>query len=302
MKNPTTIIACSIAAALTPVWGAVSLPITRLPVVGPPHTGPIFDDNADQGQWFEHSDVRSHEFYDNIPNNGGGSSSSLAISGFATNIIYVSGQGSGIVSFDITATITNDLGTETGPWADGSNSHGESLSTPNNYVGTMYQTMMTIEFALTDLTNQPASWNPPYTQQTPEIYAINEDDSAWYCYNANELPPQNQGSFYVPAWNFGDIALTQSASRILSFNINGQLLPGDPRYEAIVSDLDILSNRTTSLKISNWVDTIDIDPGGAYDPPSQLHSNASVFHEVPEPSIASILGLAGLALIFRRRK
>lgn len=302
MKTPITIIACTIAAALAPAWGAVSLQITRPPVTGPPNTGPLLDPDAEQGQWFNSKGVRDHEFYDNVSGSGGGSSNSLAISGFATNIVYQAGPGSSILSFDVDATVTNDLGTETGTWANGSNSHGEGLITTEHYVGTMYKTMMTVEFALSDLTNQPGIWNPPYTQQMPEIIAGNEDDTAWYCYNTNNDPPNNQGNFYVPAWDFGDIALTQSSNRLLNFTINGALDPLDPRYGAIISGEDILSNRTTSLKISNWVDTVAIDPGGPYDPPTLVHSNASVFHEVPEPSASALLGLAGLALIFRRRK
>ncbi|MBT8045032.1 MAG: PEP-CTERM sorting domain-containing protein, partial [Verrucomicrobiae bacterium] len=253
--------------------------------------------DAVQGQWFENDGVRSHEFYDNVLGSGGGTANSLAISGFATNVVM---GGGGIVSFDVNATITNDLGTEIGPWADGANAHQEGLSTTQHYVGVMKDTKMTIEFALTDLTNQPVSWTAPYSQQLPEIIATNETDAAWYCYNSTG-EPQNSGNYFVPAWDFGDIAINQSVNRTLSFIVNGVILPTDPRYNAIVNNHEILSNRTTSLKISNWVDTIAVDPGGPYDPQTLVHSNASVFHLIPEPSSLSLLGLAGISLLFRRR-
>lgn len=284
---------------------AVALNITNPPVTGGVNTGPNHDPHATRGQWFEdrwtqEKSSRPHEFYDNIPGSGGGSSGSNAIFGYATNVTYA--PGGEITAFSIMATITNDLGTQTGAWADGGNSLGESLSTTNHVVGTMWKTMLVTEFALGSLSLQPASWSPPYDPQVPFIIAGNHDELAWYGFN------NNQGDYYVPAWDFGDIAIGQSVTRQLDFTVDGAGLGlTDPRHIAIdgsaFAQIDLFLNRTTSLKISDWMDTVAFDLGDDYDIHDSFSSNVSVFAQIPEPGTTVPLGLLlGMAALRRSRR
>lgn len=248
--------------------------------------------------------VRSHEFHDNIKGSGGGNMNHLAIQG---NVTLINGgtwvQGQPINSFTVSATVTNDTQSWEGQWNPGANSHGENrLPQPGDpYVGALVDSWLTIEFALADLSIQPASWVMPYSQITPEIIATNEDGRAWYCFNG-DTDPLNPGNYFVPAWDFGTIPLNQSATRILTFTVNGGgILPGDARYNVLTdTGLDILMNRTTDLKIGDWVDVPAIDTGAAYPIPAKLSGNASLFH-IPEPSAVSLLGLLGLLGLRRRR-
>ena len=95
-------------------------------------------------------------------------------------------------------------------------------------------------------------------------------------------------------------------SRILDFAVDGVGLdPSDPRYVALVESqatgLDLLMNRSTSLKVSDWLDTLALDPGTPYPVPASLSSDVSVFFNVPEPASLALLALGGLALRRRRR-
>lgn len=301
-------------ATAVPATAAVSLEITKPPVAGGTGAGPLQDPNAAQGQWFRQltpqpgqPTVRSHEFHDNVPGHGGGFAGSNAIRGIVTTINgLLPGnwlQGTPITSFTVSATITNDTPNPDGPWLPGTNSHLENQNSSLPYVGTLYATMLTIEFALSDLSLQPASWTLPYTPQVPEIIAANEDASAWYCYNPT-ADPLNPGNYYVPAWDFGNILVGQQSSRLLNFTVNGSITNLDTRYGALedsfLGGFDILANRTTSLKISEWVDVPAIDNGFPYPLPPFTSSNASVFH-IPEPSTASLLGLLSVLALRRRR-
>lgn len=305
-----------LAASAAVSWAAVSLDVTKVPVggtvTGGLNAGPLNDPDSNSGQWFQNAGVRSNEFHDNLTGSGGGNASTSAIKGIVTSITYAAGAGTPIIAFTIDASVTNDTNTAVGPWLNGTNSHGEIQNATVAYVGTMYSTKIVAEFALTDLANQPAQWAYPYTQVLPEIYATNEDDAAWYCYN-NNGDPVNPGNYYVPAWDLGDIGLGQSVLKQMAFSVGGSgLSPLDTRYTVLTSalgtGLDVLSNRTTSLKVSNWVDTLGIDNGVAYPhqnpipgETSELSSNASVFHNIPEPSAGLCVGLAGLLALRRRR-
>jgi hypothetical protein len=305
MKTKTCIAAMlATIGAIGTTWAAVALDVSKPPVVGPPGTGPFPQDpNAVRGQWFSDNTSRQYEFYDNAQGFGGGSNGTQAIKGIVTSITFSAGPGTAITAFQVTATVTNDTTPVPGFWNPGNNSHGELLNTFTHYVGDMPGTRMTIEFALSSLSLQPNTWSLPYTQYQPEIIANNEDATAWYC-NSNDL--QNPGNFYVPAWDFGTILMGQSATRVLDFSVNGGINPiTDPRYNPLVTSFtdgasDILMNRTTSLKISNWVDGIWVDnvtyPNGELG----LDSNASVFF-VPEAGTSALLGLLGILALRRRR-
>jgi hypothetical protein len=300
MKTKAIAIFIAAVGASGSASAAVSLDITKGPVTGGVNAGPIHDPNATKGQWFENSGVRQYEFYDNIASSGGGSSGSAAIEGIASSLVY---SGPNIIGFSIVATITNDLGTQTGSWADGGNSLGESLSTTNHYVGTMYRTMLTADFALSSLSNQPSSWSAPYTQSVPSIIAGNHDDLAWYGYN------NDRGDYYVPAWEFGNIAIGQFVTETLIFTVDGLGLdPTDPRHIALETSatfgLDLFSNRTTSLKISDWVEGgLSLDLGEPYSIHQGFSSNVSVFSQIPEPGTTIPLGLLlGMAALRRSRR
>jgi len=287
-----------VASLGTVAVGAPSLPITKPPVgpapgsPGPRWTGPFVDPWSASGQWFLDKDgvedYRTHEFYDNVHDDayweGGGWASWSAIYGKVTSITY-DALAINIVAFDIEATITNDTPALSN-WEDGTNSHGEGLSTPNQYRGTLYDTKLTGEFAIADMSTLPASFIGPYRNTDPYIIAENEDQLAWYCYSPNN-PDADQvpwGGYYVPTWDFGGIPEGASGTRILRFSVSGAgLAPLDPRHGVIVESketgADVLLNRTMSLKISTWIDDLSFDDGTPYPGPLSLRSSdVSVFH------------------------
>lgn len=301
-------------------WAAPSLPVTKPPVLPPvSNTGPLIDPNATMGQWFQRpsglQEVRGYEFHDNVIGDGGGQlgpgdfDSHRAIYGKVTGV--VTNTSGNISSFVIRSRITND-GPPIGPWLPGRNSHGEMTLPPTpNYVGTLYATKLTAEFALADLALQPSSWTAPYqTGALPFIIADNEDQYAWYCYTP--IPGATGGDFFVPTWDFGDIPIGSYAERDMHFSVDAAgLVPADPRYLALMASLsqpwgagDLFFNRTTDLKIGDWIDLLtDIDIGVNYPAASPLTGgNVSVFHSnVPEP-VSAVLMLAGLAVVARRRR
>jgi hypothetical protein len=342
---------------LTTQWAsaAPSLPITKPPVqeVFHPWTGPTNDSNAAQGQWFqrvsdETLEVRPYEFHDNVLNNdpmlnyGGGTASYLAIYGKVNSITRAAGT-SYVTAFSIRARITNDTPATT-PWYRGEDSHGEYttmapiypsdkndpinnpvVDTTGQYVGTLYDTKLTIEFAVGRNSQGglklPATWTDPYTQgqygpnSNPNyVVAENPDQMAWYCWTPNNPEgKQPYGDFYVPTYDFGDIAPGQTVERILSFTVsdpNG-IEPADPRYllldqsyGAPEGEGDIFLNRTTDLKIGDWIDNIAADTGVAYPLDPFKAGNVSVFHGVPEPSTFVLLAVGVIGLLgclWRRR-
>ncbi|MEN8255582.1 MAG: GEVED domain-containing protein [Verrucomicrobiota bacterium] len=279
----TMLLIAAITIAAVSLQAAPSLPITKPPVTPNNLTGPNNDPTSAQGQWFLNGsgveEYRDHEFHDNIIDHGGGIQQSLAIEGKVASIT-MDALGN-ITAFDVDATIRNDTPTSEGQWLDGSNSHGESLSTASNYVGTLYKPKLTAEFAIVDQTTLPTIFPPPYRDRQPYIIADNEDQQAWYCWNEEAQEEQN-GNFFVPTWDFADIPVGQSAYRLLKFSVNPPMDSTDSRYTAIVDSLehgaDIFANRTTSLKISTWIDELAIDTGQPYPDEVLRSSDVSVFH------------------------
>ena len=257
-----------------------------------PNSGPApTDPTAIRGQWFVPvagglPQFRSHEFHDNALGQGGGVISTKAVHGIVTSIVYLAGPGTNIIGFRIRATIFNDTNTTAGQWQPGSNSHGERSLATTFYVGTLFRPVLVTEFSLGNNASFPLGpiFGTPYTASPgPRIIAINHDMRSWYCFN-NTVPPV-VGNYYVPGWQFPNIPVGASASRELIYRvIDGGLAPADPRYAAVLNSMlggrDILSNRTTSLKISNWVESIWLDSGVPYFPFGQS-SDASVFHLTP---------------------
>ncbi len=271
-----------------------SLPITKPPVN---HagllTGPSLDPAATNGQWFTDYTSgavsnRTHEFHDNL---GGGAMGTHAITGYVSQVIYAAGPGTPILGFSVLATVWND-NTNGADYAGGTNSHGEWLSYQEPlYTGTLYAVKLVASFALADTNTIPAAWIMPYRDRPVYIEAINEDEAAWYCWSPEDQDPLHnpKGNYYVPTWDFGDIPPGQSATRQLDFTVVPPGLPpvGDARYAAIDTSFakgtDVLLNRSTSLKISTWIDEITADSGLAYPLPEEgpyRSSDVSVFHNI----------------------
>jgi hypothetical protein len=309
--RPNTVRTClalaALLAAATPALAGPDLLITAPPVV-PNGAGPPIDPDANYGQWFQNLNGsltnRTYEFYDNRLGNGGGAAGTGAVSG-VLNQVFTDPNGN-VTGFTINASITNDLATISGPWLPGTNDHGEALRSDSSYVGTLYATKMSIEFADdgTGTFNPAIAPNRPYP--TPlQIFAVGYDEKAWFSYTTS-------GAFQVPTYDFGDIALGQTATRTLAFGLYTPVaqalfynaIYGTPTPSSSDLRQDLFSNRTTDLKIGNFLDQLTPDTGAAYPVPPLLSGNVSVFNAVPEPGSLALLGLgaAGLLGHFRKRR
>jgi len=294
---------------------APELDITKPPVVSgsDPYTGPTVDPTASQGQWFSNESgglptgtqfSRRIQFYDNpeppvnTVSGGGGSLGTNAITGVVNSITL---NGGNITAFQIQATITYDMPAMS-PWPNGSNSHGETLSTTNQE-DVVKAPILTANFAISSDNNLPAAFTAPYTLQSPQIVATNENLLAWYCWTPGLGPTgESDGGYYVPAWsNF--VLNGPSWVDTLDFTVErAGLLPTDQRAINILSsyanDLDIFTSQSSALKISNWESSLNLDPGTLYPKGDDL-SDVSVF--VPEPATLGMLGLLMFGLGLRRR-
>jgi len=256
--------------------------IKKPPVVSgtDPNTGPPGDPTASQGQWFSGvgglEQSRPFEFYDNVLGEGGGAASTDAIRGvLAGSTIDPNGN---VSAFSILASITNDLATLSGTPLPGDNSHGESVGVQQSYVGTLFATKLTASFADSGAGTSGSN-----------IFAVDHDQLAWSSFTST-------GAYQVPTWDFGDIALGQTVSRILNFGFFNPLSQAD--FNLLVpADSDLFLNRTTSLKISDYPDSLTPDNGLAYPVPPLRSSDVSVFHAVPEPGSVTLLALGAIGLI-----
>jgi len=289
-----------------PSWTGPGIPLPPLAPIGDPH--------AELGQWFVDKltgeyENRTHEFYDNVhPDFGGGYASFFAIYGYVS--LVVGGGGAPILAFDIVATISNDIPAQS-PWLTGNNSHGEQRVFTNmadqKFEGPLLDVKLTAEFSIDPTIPFPTPFLPPYFDPYPGVYieALNHDQLAWYCWTQDDPEaPLPSGDFHVPTWDFDDIPMGASATRVLSFSIPAGMMPADPRYAVIESSFatgdDVLLNRTTSLKISDWIEVLVGDTGLPY-PEPEHSSDVSVFHNVPEPGIFAGISLIILG-IYRRIK
>ncbi len=310
MKTLTTLVCLLLVTFIVaPVLAAPGLPVTKPPLWPvPSYTGPKIDPHALRGQWFNdpkygHT-VRPLEFHDNTAENGGGFADFLAIEGHVSTLYTDANQN--ITAFDIVASITNDM-PGYGEWAELNNLHGEEPFYPREqYKGPMLRTKLTVEFADNGKQGDLPVGSPYLAEQN--IYAIEYDQLAWYCWtpdNPNrELVPW--GDYWVPTYDFGDILPGKTVSRTLSFGLYTAEAPGTYLYgflqDAVRENWDVFMNRTTSLKISQYVDNILHDTGTPY-PAGPRNSDVSVFFApVPEPTTVSLLMFGGLAVLFYRRR
>lgn len=187
------------------------------------------------------------------------------------------------------------------------NAHMEYLETGQQYTGTLFDSVLAIEFAVSDISSTPSDFVPPFSiGQLPLITADDEDFLAWYSYTPGNPLGLPEGGYYVPSYYFGDILPGQAIERDLHFSFYGSgISRSDIRYAllegSLANELDLLSNRSSSLKISDWISKLFQDEGN-----SMLSgSSASLFHNieesVPEPMtiLLVLLGIAGM--IFRRK-
>lgn len=296
----TMLLIAALSIAAVTLQAAPSLPVQKPPVTPMNLTGPMPDPTSAQGQWFTNlvdgtEEYRPLEFHDNLQDYGGGHYEHEAIVGRVQNVQF-GGAGQPytdpIVKFQVEATIRNDTYSVNQETSASTNSHGEVRAASTNiYIGSLLDTKLTVEFAIADTNTLPAAFTGPYRHPgyPSWIVAENEDQLAWYCWNPLD-PPQGDspGGYFVPTWDFGDIPINQSATKMLTFIVDPPMDTSDPRYysiyEAQTEGVDIFLNRTTSLKISTWLDDIGADFGWPPYPQDVLRSSdVSVFHYEEPP-------------------
>lgn len=287
--------------------------------------GPPVDPTTQNGQWFLTNngleDFRTHELHDNISQFGGGPNEHLAISGGFQGYTF---NGSGLVDgYQMLVSITNNTHLSSGPWASQPNTHGETRIAPYpNHVGTMYAVRFVAHWADDGNPNNfqqtnanIGSDNPPPTfpvsPGTSNTYANNYDALAWYSYTSGSAGVVG-GAYQVPSWDFGNIAIGQTVSQLLTFSfyepLNPTLLPAPSDFLG----QDLLIARSDDIKIGAYfqsdpvfwgiLDRFQPYPPGSFNPLTAHYSNSSVFYsEIPAPATGLILTTATLFALRRRR-
>jgi hypothetical protein len=295
------------------------------------NAGPSFDPQSVQGQWFRRvnptggpgaTEVRTHEFYDNVTGFGGGAPDHLAIRGIFGGLTFVPGNPGLVSGYSIIASVTNNTPAVSGEWRPGSNLHGERLNTQQNYVGRMLGVKLTTHWADDGVQGNWNSGGPNLPSPNPipnstnpsgesNTYAVGYDQLGWYSHST-ATPNNPQGQFSVPTWDFGDIDVGQTKFRDLVFSFYAPV-PLTSINTQILGSTDFLIGRTNDLKIgaafqADPILNSIIDTGAAYPfgglpgTPSAEYANVSVFFNVPSPAAASLLALSGLVAVGRRRR
>lgn len=281
---------CSTAGPVRPIVSS------QFNITAPVHNGPMIDPPATKGQWFVNvtngvESANSWEFHD--------SDNTLSIEGHVVSILWGTTNSvvgyTNIAGFTILATVSNTAVATPLP-AMSTNSHLEVQIPPQPYYHeTMRNTHLATEFAAVQAGPGGPAWvgaapyvpgmSPPYYLDPHAgnqyvIEAQNETHAAWYCYSAPDPgnPANPPGAYYVPAWALGEIppgttAQVQMDFRIKTYSGTPTEMPlTDLRHGVIrasfTQGMDVLYNRSESLKISHWLDYLLIDGGNLiYSPP-----------------------------------
>lgn len=332
MKTRTTIVAVAPALLLALAGLAQASPgldVRSFPagpiLPGNAPAGPAIDPTTQSGQWFLNNngleDARTHEFHDNIDGSGGGPINHFAIDGRILNYTFnTSGQISG---YAMNVRITNNTNAVNGAWAGAANMHGENRLVPwQNDVGTMHNVRFVAHWAddgtpgnfapssaNVPSSNQPA--NAPVSPGTSNTFAKNYDALAWYSYTQGQAGTVG-GSYQVPTWDFGDIALGATASRIINFSFYEPLNPAQVPPVASLLGHDLLIARSNDIKIAQYFqddpvinsifDSLTPYPPGGFNPAFGPYGNSSVFYDqIPSPGTAALALMGGMLATRRRR-
>ena len=299
--------------------------------------GPPSDPAANNGQWFLMNngleDYRTHEFHDNISTFNGQNWGGGPVGGFGSDHLAVQGTFAGyttntsgfVTGYNLQVRITNNTPNVNGQAASMPNMHGEDRLTPwPTYAGTMYDVRFTAHWAddgnpfnfiqggaNTPSDNPPTSF--PVSAGTSNTYATGYDAVAWYSYDSPP-PGAAPGSYQVPTWDFGTIAVGATATRLLNFAFYEPMNPALLPAPGVFLGHDLCTARSDDVKIgtyfqsdpivNNFTDRYFPYPGGSFNPLTSPFSNSSVFFSdvpVPAPGALAVLGLAGIAGSRRRR-
>lgn len=268
----------SIALLVTLAAGAVFASPTR-------SLSDITGAKLPKGQWFipantlpatPHSIMR--QFYDNPawpsesgPGWGNYWTENWAIKGIITNYTLVDGL---ITEFTVAATVTDDTYEYIEPLTGTAATFGtfKAPDISELYEEPMFNVHLTANFADKD------------SSGTSNIYAVGYDELAYYGTSSSEPPSSSSSGYRVPCWNFGDIALNGSVSKLLTFKIKDPVGPGDAVYEWIVWDYDnssdIFASRTRTVKIPMFPTGVVYDDNWPWPNFDESYScNVSVFYD-----------------------
>lgn len=332
MKKHSAVVLSAPAALLALAGIALASPGLDVRSVG---TGPILPGNApagppidsttQNGQWFLMNngleDFRTHEFHDNIDGFGGGPINHLAIDGRILN--YTTNTAGAVTGYIMNVRITNNTNVVNGQWAGGPNMHGEDRLVPwQNHVGTMHNVRFSSHWAddgnpfnftpssaNVPSTNQPSS--TPVSPGTSNTYATNYDALAWYSYTSGQAGTVG-GSYQVPTWDFGDIPVGATASRIINFSFYDALNPASVPPLAALQGHDLLIARSNDIKIASYFqddpvinlisDGLIPYPPGGINPVGSNYGNSSVFYDlIPSPGTLALAAMGGVLASRRRR-
>lgn len=300
------LVAVAVLGCATACWGAPSRDFSTVYNGDPP--SPI-------QQWFQLRDApavvsNQKEFYDNaagesIPSYPWGGPKSWHAVGAVVTDVQVDPTGA-ITGFAVRAWVCNDLyDCDEYLWgADGQNDHAQVAWEVGRQVAEgMRDVRLTASFADDGIPgNLPDK--PPFGPEA-NIYGIDHELLAWYSYYQGELPPSPVGDagYWVPTWQFtGSSAVSctggtpdvilpgETHSRTMVFGLHRPISVGEPDYDTIMRSwqegLELFLNRTRSLKVSNYPDTLSADPGAPFpEYPPVFDSDVSVFYD-PEPTNA----------------
>ncbi|MFN5957369.1 MAG: hypothetical protein ACK462_05450 [Planctomyces sp.] len=285
--------------------------------------GPAVDPTTQNGQWFLDNngvaDYRTHEFHDNIDGSGGFVPNHLAIRG--SLVAFTPGAPGFINGYIMTVSITNNTPAVLGPFASQPNMHGENRIAPTpTYAGTMFGVRFAAHWAddgnptniFPSTANVPSTTpaGAPTSPGTSNTTAANYDALAWYSYTNGQAGTVG-GSYQVPTWDFGDIAVGQTVTRTLTFQFYNPISNAAIPPITVFQGQDLLIARSDDIKIASYFQDDPVlngifdravpYPNGGINPATSHYGNSSVFFNVPTPGAAALLGLGGLMGLRRRR-